>query len=114
MRYVLTALLAITLIGCAGSRLESKRADYIETHDLNPEVERAISDGQVVEGMSHDAVVASLGRYDRYNDSVTGQRRQVQLVYNPAPRVQAFVYLDGSGRVTAYQNICQLPYSCRK
>lgn len=113
MKRALIFGLAFLLAGCASSRIESSRSEYIQAHDLDAQTEQAIEDGRVVQGMSLDAVVASVGRYDRRNVSVAGRSAQVQLVYEVGQYRQAYVYLDESGRVTAFQNICVLPYSCR-
>lgn len=113
MRYLALSLVVILLAGCASSRVEERRAEYVSNYDLDKQTERAIRDGRVLQGMYPEEVFASIGEYDRRNTTVAGQSRQVQLVYEVGRTGQAYVYLDGSNRVVGYQNICQLPFSCR-
>jgi len=113
MRRALIFVLAALFAGCAASRIESKRSSYIQSHNLDDQTERAIRSGRVLQGMPLDAVIASLGRYDRRNVQVAGRSAQVQLVYEVGQYRHAYVYFDESGRVTGYQNVCLLPYSCR-
>lgn len=113
MKRALIFGLAVLLAGCASSRIESKRSAYVQAHDLDSQTERAIEDGRVLQGMPRSAVLASLGRYDRRNRTVTRMGASTQLVYEVGRSRQAYVYLDESGRVSGYQNICLLAFSCR-
>jgi len=113
MRYLLLSALCLSLLGCAASRIESKRARYVESHSLSTEKAQMIRDGRVWEGMSVDAVIASLGRYDQKNTTVSRGSATVQLVYDVGRYRHAYVYLGNGGVVTGWQNVCMLPYSCR-
>lgn len=112
MRHFLIFALCFSLLGCAASRIESKRARYVESHSLSAQKADMIQDGRVWEGMSVDAVIASLGRYDQKNTTVSRGSATVQLVYDVGRYRHAYVYLGNGGVVTGWQNVCDLPYSC--
>lgn len=102
-----------------GYATENSRQEYVQSHDLAPEVEQAILNGRVVEGMTHDQVVAALGKYNDYNESQVGESRRLQLVYEATGTYdRAYVYLEtdefGYMSVTGWQNVCKLSRFCNE
>lgn len=111
----------VLLVGCQslaksmGEATPQTRQEYVESKDLSSSVEQAILEGRVIEGMTHDQVVAALGKYNDYNQSRIAGKNRMQLVYQ-SRRGMAFVYLEpdtyGVMSVTSWQNVCKMPDFC--
>ena len=69
----IAALVALVLVGCASSDPATRRREeFFEAHpDTSPDVRRAIEEGEVLLGMTHAEVVASLGRFDSAGPDVS-------------------------------------------
>lgn len=117
-------LLLILFFGCKSmaERMDatpSDRLQYVEEYGpmLSEQVKEAILQGRVVEGMTHDQVIAALGKYQDYNESVIAGEKRLQLIYRGSTGYpQAYVYLEedsyGYMSVTGWQNVCKIDRFC--
>ena len=121
MRRLCLLVVVLSFAGCQslaksmGEATPQTRQEYVSENDLTSSVEQSILEGRVIKGMTHDQVVAALGKYDDYNQSRIAGGNRMQLVYE-SRQGMAFVYLEpdtyGVMSVTGWQNVCKMPDFC--
>lgn len=104
----MTMLLSFACGGCEAMNFEkTRRTNYIRDHssELSERDIRCIQQGIIYIGMPSSHVVASWGKPDRINNTITAYGRSAQWVYGYtfSYKKQTYVYFEDE-KVTAIQD----------
>ena len=99
MRSLIAVLSCVLLVGCAVVDYQkTRREQYISANpSTDSNIKNEILNGRVLIGMTKDEVVASWGKPDHINSTVTRSADREQWVY-----YGTYLYFDGD-RLTSYQ-----------
>jgi hypothetical protein len=89
---------------------EEARMEYIQKHDLTGQDSVAVAQGRVYRGMPERHIEGALGSPDRINTNVYKGGATAQYVFvSMASSQRGYVYVDGQGKVTGWQNLHLVP-----
>lgn len=119
MRYAVAALaVALTLTACSSVRQsmfgvmdEKARMEYVQENGLTGRDSAAVAEGRVYRGMPEQHIQGALGSPDRINHNVYRSGASTQYVYVSMANAshRGYVYTDGDGKVTGWQNLHLIP-----